>query len=175
MRNLNDKEELRVYDYDDYAIPMFYKMYMKRLRTYKTLGYILEENSGSQLYQSNMIEGDYMSLLMKDLKVANWTVFMMANFFKDMIHWLVSLDELHSTDKIIIMSEKTKKIMLKNLAPLYENGYQIQVVPQVTQNFIIIDNRLVWMLSNTREDDIKHQMSLRLYSEAIAKKLVNKT
>lgn len=86
MRNLNDKEELRVYDYVDYAIPMFYKMYMKRLRTYKTLGYILEENSGSELYQSNMIEGDYMSLLMKDLKAANWTVFMMAYLSKDMIH-----------------------------------------------------------------------------------------
>nr|EGQ4363917.1 hypothetical protein [Staphylococcus pseudintermedius] len=175
LRNLNDKEELRVYDYVDYAIPMFYKMYMKRLRTYKTLGYILEENSGSELYQSNMIEGDYMSLLMKDLKAANWTVFMMAYLSKDMIHWLVSLDDLHSTDKIIVMSEKTERIMAKNLTPLYESGFQIQVVPKVSQNFIIIDNRLVWMLSSTREDDVKHQMSLRLFSESIAKKLVNKT
>ncbi|EKO8683909.1 DEAD/DEAH box helicase family protein [Staphylococcus pseudintermedius] len=175
LRNLNDKEELRVYDYVDYAIPMFYKMYMKRLRTYKTLGYILEENSGSELYQSNMIEGDYMSLLMKDLKAANWTVFMMAYLSKDMIHWLVSLDDLHSTDKIIVMSEKTERIMAKNLTPLYESGFQIQVVPKVSQNFIIIDNRLVWMLSSMREDDVKNQMSLRLFSESIAKKLVNKT
>ncbi|EIE3598852.1 hypothetical protein L1G49_001416 [Staphylococcus pseudintermedius] len=65
--------------------------------------------------------------------------------------------------------------MAKNLTPLYESGFQIQVVPKVSQNFIIIDNRLVWMLSSTREDDVKHQMSLRLFSESIAKKLVNKT
>ncbi|HHU6750210.1 TPA: hypothetical protein ACUI23_000893 [Staphylococcus pseudintermedius] len=116
-----------------------------------------------------------MPLLMKDLKVADCMVFMIVYLSKDMIHWLVSLDDLHSTDKIIVMTEKTERIMAKNLAPLYESGYQIQVVPKVSQNFIIIDNRLVWMLPNMREDDVKHQMSLRLYSEAIATKLVNKT
>ncbi|OTO05325.1 DEAD/DEAH box helicase [Enterococcus sp. 5B3_DIV0040] len=54
LRNLEGKEELRVYDYVDYAIPMIYKMHQKRLRTYKKLGYELWENKQSELYKSNL-------------------------------------------------------------------------------------------------------------------------
>ncbi|WP_252902830.1 hypothetical protein [Paucilactobacillus hokkaidonensis] len=55
-RNLDTKPELRVYDYVDYAIPMFNKMYQKRLKVYAKLNYRLFDdgkNGFSLLYQEN--------------------------------------------------------------------------------------------------------------------------
>ena len=39
LRNLDEKEKLYVFDYVDYAIPMMYRMYQKRLSYYRKDGY----------------------------------------------------------------------------------------------------------------------------------------
>ncbi|MGM0122780.1 hypothetical protein IGI37_000146 [Enterococcus sp. AZ194] len=70
LRNLDEKSELRVYDYVDYAIPMIYRMYQKRLRTYKQLGYHLYEDEHTESSKSSIMLEHYHKILDKDLLLA---------------------------------------------------------------------------------------------------------
>lgn len=172
LRNLQEKEELRVFDYVDYAIPMFYKMYLKRLRSYKQLNYEIEENVESELYRSNIIEGDYQELLLKDVNNANNVAIMITYLSSEMINWLLNLYKDSNAEKVAIITEKTNGIMYKKLDTLREEGFQIKVVPHISNNFIIIDKKLVWMISNIKQDETKKDISLRLFSKEIANKLL---
>ncbi|QUR94349.1 TOTE conflict system archaeo-eukaryotic primase domain-containing protein [Macrococcoides canis] len=171
LRNLQEKEELRVFDYVDYAIPMFYKMYLKRLKTYKQLNYEIEENLESELYRSNIIEGDYREILLKDINNAKEFMVMTTYLSVEMINCLIRISKDSHANKIVVVSEKTKDIMHKKLEVLHENGWLIKVVLHISNNFIVIDKKLVWMISNMNNDINKNDVSLRLFSEEIAKKL----
>ncbi|QIH77405.1 DEAD/DEAH box helicase family protein [Macrococcoides canis] len=172
LRNLQEKEELRVFDYVDYAIPMFYKMYLKRLRTYKQLNYEIEENLESELYRSNIIEGDYREILLKDIIRADEIIVMTAYLSAATINWLLKLSKDSRANKIVVISEKTYHIMHKKLEVLHENGWLIKVVLHISNNFIVIDKKLVWMISNMNNDINKNDVSLRLFSGEIAEKLI---
>ncbi|QIH75027.1 DEAD/DEAH box helicase family protein [Macrococcoides canis] len=171
LRNLQEKEELRIFDYVDYAIPMFYKMYLKRLRTYKQLNYEIEKNLESELYRSNIIEGDYQEILLKDINNAKEFMVMTTYLSVEMINCLIRISKDSHANKIVVVSEKTKDIMYKKLEELNENGWLIKIVSHISNNFIVIDKRLVWMISNMNNDINKNDVSLRLFSEEIAKKL----
>ncbi|MFC3900086.1 TOTE conflict system archaeo-eukaryotic primase domain-containing protein [Aliicoccus persicus] len=172
LRNLHDKEELRVFDYVDYAVPMFYKMYLKRLRTYKQLNYAIEENVESELYRSNIIEGNYYEILSKDVNSASEFIVNIKYLSSEIIEWLLNLSRDCSADKIVVVSEKTKNIMFKQLVRLRESGFLIKVTSHVSNNFVVIDKKLVWMISNISNDENKNDISLRLFSEEIAKKII---
>ena len=172
LRNLNDKEELRVYDYVDYAIPMFYKMYLKRLRTYKKLGYALEENEQSDLYKSTIVEGDYYSLLNKDLMNADEFVMMMPYLSHNEMDQLISISLKAKAKKYICISQKAARIMKNRLHEIEACGFQIIINQQVNQNIVIIDKRLVWTIPLATKDADVSRISLRLYSEEIAGRLL---
>ncbi|UTH02714.1 DEAD/DEAH box helicase family protein [Macrococcoides canis] len=172
LRNLQEKEELRVFDYVDYAIPMFYKMYLKRLKTYKQLNYEIEENLESELYRSNIIEGDYQEILLKDIIRADEIIVMTAYLSAATINWFLKLSKDSRANKIVVISEKTYHIMHKKLEVLHENGWLIKIVSHISNNFIVIDKKLVWMISNMNNDINKNDISLRLFSGEIAEKLI---
>ena len=39
------KRDIRIYDYVDGALPVLRRMYAKRLRTYKEMGYVCDESA----------------------------------------------------------------------------------------------------------------------------------
>ncbi|WP_142382307.1 DEAD/DEAH box helicase [Staphylococcus microti] len=172
LRNLNDKEELRVYDYVDYAIPMFYKMYLKRLRTYKKLGYSLEEKEQSDLYKSTIVEGNHYSLLNKDLMNADEFVMMMPYLSHTEMDQLINISLKSKAKKYICISKKAANIMKNRLHEIEACGFQIIINQQVNQNIIIIDKKLVWTIPLATKEDHVSQISLRLYSEEIAGRLL---
>ena len=50
----SSKQEVRVYDYVDYNVPMLQKMYEKRLTGYRAMGYIIDEKPSSKAEQMKM-------------------------------------------------------------------------------------------------------------------------
>ena len=51
-RNFAGKDEVRIFDYVDFRIPVFDRMYQKRLKGYKQLGYTIKPTSDLELSQS---------------------------------------------------------------------------------------------------------------------------
>jgi len=49
-----NKQQVRVYDYIDYNVPILKKMYEKRLIGYRTMGYIIDEKSPSKAEQMRL-------------------------------------------------------------------------------------------------------------------------
>lgn len=172
LRNLDDKEELRVYDYVDYAVPMFYKMYLKRLRTYKSLGYVFEENLQSDLYKSSIVEGDYRPLLQKDLIQAETFVMMMPYLSHNDIDQLINIASQSKAKKCVNITQKAANIMKDRLQDVEACGFKVTINKQVNQNIIIIDKNLVWTIPMSKKKDDVTPISLRLYSNEIAERLL---
>jgi hypothetical protein len=179
LRNLNEKEELRVYDYVDYAIPMTYRMYQKRMRIYKKLGYRLFEDKFTKIYKSNFIDGDYELILIKDLKIAKKEFVLILPFLnKAFVRQLKSLFVNQKVKKIIVIpemkyiDEKYQQYYFDNVRNLRLYGFEIVFHKKFQHSFVILDTQIVWMLPEKAkmQDD---SIALRMYSQDIAKRLKN--
>ncbi len=173
LRNLDEKEELRVYDYVDYAIPMFYRMYLKRLGTYKKLGYRLFEDEKTELYKSNIFEGSYETMLFGDLENA-------VKEFTIILPWvtedyLMQLRQIHyqsECKKTIVITTKMESIFANHFRELRNLGFNIIVNRKVQQYFVIIDGNIVWMLPNGQTENDGEKLSLRIYSKEIGRRIL---
>lgn len=178
LRNLEDKEELRVYDYVDYAIPMIYKMYQKRLQTYKKLGYQLWNDEYSELYKSNLFKTNYQSILTKDLMNATFTVMLsFPSIDKATYQFLKGLDLQNSLQHKCLFLPAIHKVQpnyQKNyshyLNELRKLKYEIIFKENVNQKFAIIDSKLIWSLP--KKYPSKDEIALRIFSEEMAHRLI---
>lgn len=179
LRKLDEKEELRVYDYVDYAIPMMFKMYQKRLNAYKKLGYKIVDEQSSKLYRSNMFVDNYRELLIKDIVNAqfrSWIILPYLN--KKLIKILQEIPFVVAVEKIIFLpypesyTPKFQQEYRKNIELLKKLGYHISLRKNISQAFVIVDDNLLWTLSNDSKSNAE-KISLRLYSSEIVKRIRN--
>jgi len=177
LRNLEEKEELRVYDYVDYAIPMIYKMYQKRLQTYKKLGYQLWDDQQSELYKSNLFNTDYQNILAKDVMNAKETLMFSLPFLdKMMVNFLVELSLQNNIQNkclflppihtIPLNYQKRYRDYIKELKSL---NYQLFFKENIYQKFVIIDSQLLWSLPRNHQSE--DGVALRIYSNEMSKRL----
>lgn len=173
LRNLDEKNELRVYDYIDYAIPMMYRMYQKRLRTYKNLGYQLYEDEHTALSKSNVLLDDYQSIFNKDLATVQEGVLVLPYLNRVMFNQLTSITNGEKITLILphssLVSEESKQIYQERVDKLAMLGYTIKFKKQLSQYFAILDNNIVWMLPSGSENTV----ALRILSKEIAKRLLD--
>ena len=169
-RDYKGKTEVIIYDYVDSHIRVLEKMYHKRLRTYKKIGYeicnniILEKQSAGSIFDMNTYETVYE----KDLLEANKNIVISSpglnqskvNAFIRMIKQrqesgvkltIVTLDpEGYPKEKI----EDTR--LLVQL--LRDNAINIHLKEHMHEHFAIIDDEIVWygsmnLLSRAKADD----------------------
>lgn len=178
LRNLEDKQELRVYDYVDYAIPMIYKMYQKRLQTYKKLGYQICDDKQSEQYKSNLFNNDYQNVLANDLQNAQETIQLSFPFMdKPTYQFLASLNLRNSLQNKLLFLPAIQLVPSKYqtnyryyIEELRKLSYQIIFKEEVNQKFIIIDNRSIWSLPQKYQSD--DGVALRIYSKEMAERLI---
>jgi superfamily II DNA or RNA helicase len=172
LRKLEDKNELRVYDYVDYAIPMLYRMYQKRLATYKKLGYHLYDDQMTELSRSNLFTDYYQEILFKDLKALKAGLLTLPYLSKAMFNALRLLNNPQQVTlllpAVISIAEKKKVAYQLQLEQLQKIGYTIKFKRKIAQHFAVLNDEIVWMLPESREDSI----ALRLLSRDIAGRLV---
>lgn len=177
LRNLEEKEELRVYDYVDYAIPMIYKMYQKRLQTYKKLGYQLCDDQQSELYKSNLFTTEYQDILAKDIMNTKETLMISLPFLdKATYQFLVELNLQNRIQNKSVFLPKSSSIPL-NFQKRYRNyikelknlNYQIFFKENIYQKFVIIDSQLFWSLP--RKHQSEDGIALRIYSSEMSERL----
>ncbi|UIJ69802.1 hypothetical protein LW858_30025 (plasmid) [Bacillus cereus] len=173
LRNLDEKEDLRVYDYIDYAIPMMYRMYQKRLRTYKKLGYHLFEDEYTELCKSNLFSEGYEPILQKDLANAQQKILLIMPYLsKSIIEFLNAVHFVRGIERTLFLPEA---MMVDSKSRQYVDqlmsiGYRIIFKCNIHQTFVVIDGNLVWLVPNQSRQK-NNELALRMYSSEIAKRL----
>lgn len=173
LRNLDEKNDLKVYDYVDYAIPMIYRMYQKRLTTYKQLGYRLCEDGSTELSKSSLFTENYQKIFDKDIAVAKEVVLTLpyldknvftrlngANYQKTIVLVLPTISTVKEN------SRQTYQLRVQKLA---ERGYVIRFKDRLSQYFAILDKKMIWMLPNSLENTV----ALRIFSDDMARRLIH--
>lgn len=179
QRDLIHKKELRVYDYIDFAIPMFSNMYQKRLITYRKLGYqiFLDERSqtnNSEIYTSS----EYYKVFAEDIQNAQQNIYLtIAKLNKKVVDEISKLQNI--TAEIEIWTQKPEKLTLISrqkqndwIAQLTENNIKIHLTNRVT-NICVIDSKIAWygsihFLSYPKEET----SALRLVYPSVAKQFM---
>lgn len=187
-RDYEGKKEVIIYDYVDTHIRVLEKMYHKRLKTYKKIGYKVCTDICSVKQDSNSIFdfSDFEDVFLKDLSEANKDIIISSpgisrkrinqilkmieqNVKKGLSMTFITLDANSYPDEI---KEKIKELIddIKNIG--------INVIGKKTmyEHFAIIDRQIIWYgntnyLSKTKEGD--HMM--RVVSDEIAHELLEKS
>ena len=155
-RNFAGKNEVQIYDYVDYRIPVFDRMYQNRLKGYKQLGYSIKPsasentsvNTESKLYTTE----DYKSDFQKDILSATSKIIISVPYLsKSEVQYFVltTTPLLVKGVNIQILLRKpddeTKKKKLEPCIKMLENvGVKVIQLEAVSQKISIIDEKILW-------------------------------
>lgn len=155
-RNFAGKNEVQIYDYVDYRIPVFDRMYQNRLKGYKHLGYSIKQNisenaeiqTESKLYSAK----DYKSDFQKDiLSTASKIIISVPYLSKVNVQEFV----LSSTTLLvkgvniqILVRKQDDDAKQEKIAPcisMLENiGIKVIEQENISQKITIIDEKIMW-------------------------------
>ncbi|MCD7808956.1 MAG: DEAD/DEAH box helicase family protein [Erysipelotrichaceae bacterium] len=184
-RMYENKKDAIIYDYVDSHIQKLEKMYYKRLRIFKGLGYKICNNTGNEIIEANAIfdKDNYLDIYEKDLLNANNSIIISSlglneykvNRFigqmKDLqesgvkVTVLTLNHELYSKNRVLVTFNLIDKMKMV--------GINVIVSSDIHERYAIIDNELVWygsmnLLSREKEMD----NLIRIIDKDIAQELL---
>jgi len=155
-RDYAGKEYVIVYDYVDSHMPVFNNMFMKRLRTYKKIGFELKADELNEKQATNAIftSTDYYVVFEQDLiEAENEIVISSPDITHDKVERFINLMKPRQEKgiKIKIITEDPDNRMTGNPAYLMSLMQQLQNVGidigyanNVNEHYAVIDKSLVW-------------------------------
>ena len=187
-RDYDGKESVIIYDYVDSHISMFEKMYYKRLKAYKQIGYEVFSGREEEKQNANSIfdMDNYAEIYKQDLLCANNEIIISSPAISNR-----KVDEL-----VILLKEKQEagvKIRIVTWKPdmygygdseywmelqerMRNSGFEMNLVEDYCQHYCIIDREVVWYGSMNflgKEDSEDNLM--RVCSKNIAAELLELT
>jgi len=183
-RNFAGKNEVQIFDYVDYRIPIFDRMYQNRLKGYKYLGYSIKQNisenaeiqTESKLYSAE----DYKSDFQKDILSAASKIIISVPYLSK-----VNVQEfvLRSTTLLvkgvniqILVRKQDDDAKQKKIAPcisMLENiGIKVIEQENISQKITIIDEKIMWygninFLGHTENEEC----CMRIFDSIIASEI----
>lgn len=184
-RKDENKKEVRIYDYVDFKMPLLEKMYHKRLKEYKNLGYEIKshENETASNYLYSIDE--YKTPFENDLLSAEKHILISSPYLsKNGILSLISLVASRQIDseKITILTREIEDesafsvVQRKVLCELVNYGIDVKKIPHLNQRLAVIDSRIFWyasfnFLGIPKEDDCAMRIEDALLSRDILEEL----
>ena len=163
-RTADNKTEVCVYDYVDVKVPMFSRMFSKRLRAYKKHNYKLNDEFFGQdtiLFDKN----SYRPKLIEDIRCAKNEVVLLINSF-----------DVRCLSNIIIEAQDLciRILSLNNFEELNVNDYNVIVEKYNSNgNAIIIDGKIIWYGDiNPFKENIYDDSIMRIDDEVYAKEII---
>lgn len=155
-RNFAGKNEVQIFDYVDYRIPVFDRMYQNRLKGYKHLGYSIKPNisenaetaTESKLYSAEDYKSDFKKdILSATSKIIISTPYLSKSEVQDFVLTSTVLITKGVNIQIILrkQDDETKKKKLEPCIKMIENA-GIKVIEQeiTSQKITIIDEKILW-------------------------------
>lgn len=184
-RDYEGKKDVIIFDYIDQHIPKLERMYHKRLRTYKKIGFEVCTEVVDKLTVSNSIfdSGKYWDVFGKDVLSAKARVIISSPYLAaKRVTWLCSGQETLSRRGVAVTvftlppddyPEDGRDHHSQLIQTLKESGIRVVLQRNCYERYAVIDDTLVWygstnLLSNAKEDD----SLMRLESPSIAAELM---
>lgn len=188
QRDYEGKQNVIIYDYVDIHIKVFERMYHKRMRAYKKIGYNIILNIKEMKQKTNAIfdATSYKKVYETDLLRAYSEIVISSpgiNVAK--VKWFLNLvlEKQEQGVKISVLTiapdeypESRRNITKTLLEELRSSGIYVIAGTDIHEHFAIIDKEILWygsmnMLSREKEDD----NLIRIESKEIAEELLEAT
>ena len=177
-RLYDKKDTILVYDYVDVHIPMFDRMYGKRLKAYKKSGYeLISDTNGikseSQISQSIYDASNYYDMYSHDLMRAK----------KNIIVTKLIKEKMESGVEVTVVSWMPDKIRfgssnyrMQLLEEMRQSGFYLKSAEDNCEHFAIIDQEIVWYgnINLLGKQDVEDHI-MRIQSKEIASELMEMT
>ena len=174
-RKFENKDTIKVYDYVDSEIRMAKSMYEKRLKTYLSRGYFIQEETSDNDVEKMLFDYEsFKKQVVDDMRTAKKeiTFFSAANAFDSFYQYYDLLSKLHWNGIRIhfVVNDKTNPQIVKYMTGLGGNV----IYSEHTMHLIVIDKEIVWNCpsdlfeSGNFEDGYLRYESIQLASEALS-------
>lgn len=181
-RESEGKAEVIVYDYVDASVPLLERMYKKRLRTYRRLGYEVMETNGPEGDGASLVgEAEWQDTLSADIRNAEKSVRIAAPYASAKAASLLIpaiRDAVARGVPVRISvdapaSEAACERLSVVLTKLREAGCEAEAARHAVTGIVVIDDRVAWygtlpLLALPKEGDC----SLRVVSSEVAADVV---
>ena len=188
-REYEGKETVIVYDYVDRHIPVFDRMYAKRLRAYKQIGYeICAGIETATAKETNAIFDidNYGVVYRQDLSGASKEIVISSpGLRRDKVHQMIELlgerQEEGVLVTIVTWHPDTYKFgssgaRMNLMEELRQAGFQVRLVDDSCEHYTIIDREIVWYGSvNFLSKEDAEDNLMRVCSGKIAEELLEMT
>lgn len=155
-RNFSGKEEVVIFDYVDYRLPVFDRMYQNRLKGYRQLGYSVksdtDEREGMIADSKLFTTEDYKSDFEKDILSASSKIVISANYLSkvEVQNFILLMSVLLSKGVNVFVfvtkakdDPKQKKLILcKKL--MEDVGIKVFEKEELCQKVSVIDEKILW-------------------------------
>lgn len=184
-RDYDGKKEVIIFDYIDAHIPTLERMYHKRMKTYKQIGFEIRTDVQETSASSNVIFdcSNYRNIFEKDLVAAQKEIIISspgiskrkAEQYAEVLGKMTD-KEVH----VVILTlpvgkygEAYRRRAADNLTVLKNEGIEVLEQPYCREHFAVIDRRICWygsmnLLSNEKEED----NLIRLEDSEVAEELL---
>lgn len=155
-RDYEGKVDVRVYDYIDSHIKVFDDMYLKRLRTYKKIGYhiandvLMEKQDVNAIYDS----GNYVEVFERDLIQAEKEIMISSpKLRKDKVERFIRLVKARQEAgvNVTVITQEPENNLYENPLVTYllidemkNVGINVKTVQNNEEHYAVIDGLLVW-------------------------------
>ena len=184
-RDYPEKKDVIVYDYVDSHMYYFNKMYTKRLRTYKKMGFDIISGNQKEKQTVNAIYSadNYTDIFERDLAEANNSIIISsptitAEKIERFIQILKPRQEAGVKVSVILTNPENRyygnaDFYLNLIEKMKEIGIQVIMLDEDTECFAIIDQELVWHGGMNLLGKVDAWDNLiRIKSESIAQELM---
>lgn len=184
-RDYEGKKYVVVYDYIDAHLKVFEKMYSKRLRTYKRLGYSLISNTTLDKQVANAIydSGNYIDIFEQDIVEAEKRIIISSpNIVQERIDRIIYItkQQVEAGCKIIVITIDPEKMSFGSINDYHEminqmkvSGIQVVIKDEADEHFAVIDEELVWHggMNLLGKEDVWDNL-IRIKSAVVAEELM---
>ena len=187
-RYYEGKKDVRIYDYIDVNITVFERMYLRRFKTYKRIGYEIYSDVPSARQEANAIfdADNYSSVYEKDLRESSFSIVISSPTLSGakVFHMLDVLKPRQEAGVMVTVVtwhpdyyRYGHDVNRNNLLERIKNsGISIAYAKNGCKHYAVIDNEVVWygsinLLSKESDDD----GMMRIVNKKIAAELLEVT
>ena len=184
-RDYEGKKDAIIFDYIDQHVPTLKRMYYKRLRAYKKIGYeVCSEVTDKQEVANSIFDSqNYFDVFEKDVVSASKSIVISSPSFSfKKVNWLCAESEhlqLRGMSVVVLTldpedyPEDGRDQHRAHIEHLISSGVNVIPRHKYRERFAIIDKSLVWygsmtLLSNEKDDD----SLMRINNPAVAEELL---
>ena len=179
-RSYEGKQEVLIYDYVDFRIPMLERMYHKRLSGYAAIGYTVRGSKNVPTADNRIFaQEDYWSVFSQDIRNSQKEIHIVTPYLHiAQVKRFLSLIPDGVTATVITGDEESFKPdtwvkIQSSIDLLRQNQVQVISSPKVYQRYAVIDRQLVWYGGiNYLGFEKAAQGAMRLSSTELAKELL---